>query len=237
MIERTNSTVGRRWAIGCGVVAGAVVLLAILSYCAVKWHHNSVVRYWQEREAAKIVDIVRAGKRESQLEMYDAEFLEHILKEQRCAALITGVVIWTSGVNEPRWHRLRELPNLASVDIYSCSDGEGILRSLNGAKSIKRLSIYKTRLKPGAMKSIAAFPSLVNLHLGSACDDVVPLPLKGHAGIETIWLEGIPVSSEWLSVLKSLPNLRTLNLLGTKTTPKTLERLRIALPRCEIVGG
>jgi hypothetical protein len=215
--------------IGCGIAIGLTAVIGTALIWMLAGDSSA------PRNNQLIGQIIAEGKL-ARLEIHDPELLDEVSKSPRCAALIGEICVWSHDLADSRWRRLRSLVNLASVEIYDSSNADPVLEQLRGCDHIRRISVYDTPLTSAGLKTIAAFPSLTELHLGAECLPASPEPLKGHKRLKRVWLEGLPITTEWIVVLQSLPSLELLDLLGTNVDPATLQKLRKLLPNCRMAG-
>jgi hypothetical protein len=213
------------------------VAIALLAGLMVHWVNRRMAeaseRQRIEQNAAQIVEIVEKNELVYQLPMHDAGFVEQIMQEPACAALIKGVAIWADDLEDPKWSLLARFPNLKAIMIYE-GKPEPLLASLRGKVRLEKLSLSKVPVTPTTMQFVASCPSLKKLHLFTARWEASPEPLRGHPAIETLWLEGFHLDAEWVEVLQTLPELRELDLKGSQLDARAIQDLKKALPRCNV---
>jgi hypothetical protein len=236
-MDSSNSDSSRNvWRLRLVFTLVAIFLILPLILFISWWKQKTDERKIFDDYAARIAEIVAKNEPEDQLPIHDAKFLEQIWRESKCVALIKGVVARSDDLDDPRWTLLARFPNLENLTIYDSRKSEILLNNLCGRVRLKRLSICKSPITNGTMKFIAASPSLRYLHLMMAgYNTATPEPLKGHEGIKTIWLEGVPITEEWVRVLQSLPRLKELDVKGSDLDARAKQDLEKALPRCKVM--
>lgn len=217
---------------GCGGIGVLVVIAgaALLQSCS----HATYERERQARQARLIAEIVDRGETIDQLPVHDADFLPQILREPRCAAKIEGMWIWTDSLGAPEWSLLPQFPRLTKIAVYDSSRVEKLLESIRGVRSLEMLNLIKVRMTEKGLVAIAGLPSLREFTLSYGFIEGSLLPLQGNAAIETIRLDGIPFTDEWLSVLATFRKLRQVDLTGISDNSESVARARSILSHCRI---
>lgn len=107
---------------------------------------------------------------------------------------------------------LKGLPNLRTLKLYCIDLTDSDMRHLARFSQLQSLNVSKTKITDAGLASLVRLRQLRDLRI--ACTEVT------DAGLEHI---------------KRLPELRSLYLKDTKVTDQGVQRLREALPDCEIV--
>mgnify|MGYP001014804129 CR=1 FL=1 len=225
---------GVRRAFGCGGVLLVLLLILIVARPLARFvsAHGDGQR---QTRLANLVDEIAGGGSIEQLPIHEAEFVERIWQTPGCAAKVKSIVVWAGDLADPRWAHLAQFPNLTEIVIYSCPDVDSLLGQLQGGLAgLQRLDFVTSQVSPTGMRLIRGFPSLRKVAFCPAFRAVDPSPLKGHAAIEAVRLDGVPVTDEWVNVLRSLPRLRNLDLWGEVTKGISVQDLKTALPNCTI---
>ena len=99
------------------------------------------------------------------------------------------------------------------------------------------LNVAGTKITNDGLKAIGGMKQLRRLHLEKTqIDDVGLQHLTGLAELEYLNLYGTKVTDAGIAKLAELKNLKKLYLWQSLATEKGLEELRLAMPKCEIVG-
>ena len=126
-------------------------------------------------------------------------------------------VLKLTGCNLADFPDLDEFANLVAVDNcfgYAKNETEmrEFLRAIAKCRSIQGLNLYESGVTDGGLAELAPLKNLANLELANNDD----------------------ISDEGIEYLKSFKSLKRLTLFGTRVTKNGIERLRAALPDCEI---
>lgn len=111
--------------------------------------------------------------------------------------------------------RLSALLYMVNFDADRCTPGDAITLGLRGAKRLEYLSLRYTELSDSGVKNLAGLPMLERLRL------------TGNAG----------VTDEGLIELAKCPSLKEVFVRWTGVTEEGAERLRQALPGCQVHTG
>jgi len=100
------------------------------------------------------------------------------------------------------------------------------------------LNLARTKVTDDGLKSVEGMTNLRKLHLeNTKVGDAGLAHLKGLSNLEYLNLYGTPVTDAGLAQLEGLKNLKSLFLWQTKVTPEGVDKLKKALPQCEINTG
>jgi hypothetical protein len=100
------------------------------------------------------------------------------------------------------------------------------------------LNLARTKVTDEGLKSVEGLTNLRKLHLeNTKIGDQGLAHLKGLINLEYLNLYATLVTDEGLANLEGLKNLHSLYLWQTKVTPEGVEKLKKALPKCEINTG
>lgn len=104
------------------------------------------------------------------------------------------------------------------------------LSTLSQMKELRCIALSFSRVSD--ISPLAELHDVDEIYLeGTDVEDLSPL--RNLAKLEMLWLDSTPVMD--LSPLHGLQNLKWLKLRDTRLTNQEVERLRAALPNCEIV--
>lgn len=156
--------------------------------------------------------------------------------------------------------QLRTLNNLLLVSAQWTMTSNKGLSSIEGIVSLRLLRLNWTPLTDDGLRHIERLPKLTMLYLSGTrvTDDVVKhikvldqlkalqlshtgitdagmAALKGFADLTHLGLDGTVVSDASVDVLSSFKSLKYLNIADTDLTLDARNRLREALPECEII--
>jgi Leucine-rich repeat (LRR) protein len=124
-------------------------------------------------------------------------------------------------------------PNLSFLTITDTRLSD--LRSLASLYNLRILDLQNTTVSDDSLRPISELLYLTSLDLE---DTQVRGPglraLSGLPRLDHLDLQGCPIEDGGLEYLKSFPALRYLQLQGTKVSREAVERLREALPKCDI---
>ncbi|MBN2380831.1 hypothetical protein JXM67_13615 [candidate division WOR-3 bacterium] len=139
---------------------------------------------------------------------------------------------------------LRNLTKLEELDLSGCfyMDHENLweeepleVRYIPKLPKLERLSLANTHLRDRSLKHISKLTNLIQLNLGNN-----PITDKGLKHLQKLTeltsldLSSTDVTDTGLVYLEGLTNLRELRLNSTDVTEEGVNRLRNALPECEI---
>lgn len=223
----------------CLVMGLGAVVFVVLGVLGRGWS----LQRQQERESKdrweRQVEEVKAG-RTTHLLWPEPLCLEEFVRDQpQVAAKITSVEFCIGKVSDERFGYLKQFPHLEQIDFYEVWEGADLfLTRIAGMESITSLSFCKTGLTGEGVRSVASFPNLKRLHIDYSWKEADLNPLRGHKGIETIGLDGVQPTTEWIAFMASLPNLRELDLEEDEPiSGSELLNLQKALPKVKIQRG
>jgi hypothetical protein len=136
---------------------------------------------------------------------------------------------------------LAQNTNLVEVDFNLVGDhvDDGKLADLAPvAQQVAALNLARTHVADDGLKAVEPLKNLRKLHLeNTKIGDAGLTHLKGLTSLEYLNLYGTQVTDSGLAELEGLKNLKTLYLWQTKVTPAGVEKLKQALPKCDINTG
>lgn len=131
--------------------------------------------------------------------------------------------------------------NLVEVDLNLVGDHvqDSQLELLSPLDSqVAVLNLGRTKVTDDGLKSLEGLKNLRKLHLENThIGDAGLAHLKNLTSLEYLNLYGTQVTDSGLAELEGLKNLRSLYLWQTKVTPAGVEKLKKAIPKCEINTG
>lgn len=144
-----------------------------------------------------------------------------------------GLSLNDTAVTDAGLPHLDGLPQLSSLDVRSTAVTDaGILHVLR-AHTISSLSIDASILTPEVATALTS-KSVYQLTLhGNAVQDALSL-LSSSTTLQHLMLDGDAVTDDCVPALTQLIGLKYLNLTNTRITRDGYDRLREALPGCEI---
>lgn len=136
---------------------------------------------------------------------------------------------------------LAQNTNLVEVDLNLNGDhvDDAFLAQLDPlSQQIHTLNLARTKVSDDGLKAIENFKNLRRLHLeNTKITDAGLTHLKNLTNLEYLNLYGTQVTDSGLSELEGLKNLRSVYLWQTKVTPDGAEKLKKALPQCQVNIG
>ena len=136
---------------------------------------------------------------------------------------------------------LAQNTNLVEVDLNLNGDhvDDGFLLQLQPLdQQIHTLNLARTKVSDDGLKAVENLKNLRRLHLeNTKITDAGLTHLKNLTNLEYLNLYGTQVTDSGLSELEGLKNLRALYLWQTKVTPDGVEKLKKALPQCQVNIG
>ena len=106
------------------------------------------------------------------------------------------------------------------------------------SQQVAVLNLARTKVTDEGLRSIEGLKNLRRLHLEhTKIGDAGLTHLKGLTNLEYLNLYGTQVTDSGLAELEGLKNLKALFLWQTKVTPAGVEKLKKALPKCDINTG
>ena len=136
---------------------------------------------------------------------------------------------------------LAQNTNLVEVDLNLNGDrvDDGFLAQLEPlSQQVHTLNLARTKVSDDGLKAIENLKNLRRLHLeNTKITDAGLTHLKTLTNLEYLNLYGTQVTDSVASELEGLKNLRALYLWQTKVTPDGVEKLKKALPQCQVNIG
>jgi hypothetical protein len=145
-----------------------------------------------------------------------------------------------AGIDLQDSHQMANLPGKSSIKVVRLvGSGSGQMPSLEEFRELEAVDLCFAGLYPDptrCLRSIARSPSLqgLNLYEAGVTDQALKelVPLRKLAYLELT--HNRDITDRGISHLESMKSLRRLGLYGTGVTKSGVERLRTALPQCEI---
>ncbi len=132
--------------------------------------------------------------------------------------LPTQLVLSGSELSPDSWNLLSRQSEVTWLDLAFSNIGKPqLVQWLEAASKLKRLSVEGTRVDASVVRTAAKLRSLVELDLSdcSIADNDLNA-LRGHPTLRTIWLTRTQVTDESLKILRTIPNLKSVDASGTK---------------------
>ncbi len=134
--------------------------------------------------------------------------------------------------------RLKELPELESLDLYGSRISDGGLRRVKELTQLKELSLDGTRVTDAELAYLTGLNGLRALVLrDTGITDAGLEYLEAIPTLERLNLAGTDVTDRGLMHLKRLTHLRWLSVDSTGVTTDGMNDLQQALPNCELGSG
>ena len=136
---------------------------------------------------------------------------------------------------------LAQNTNLLDVEFNLVGDhiDDGTLAALAPvSQQIESLNLARTKVTDDGLKAIEPLKNLQKLHLeNTKIGDAGLTHLKDLGSLEYLNLYGTAVTDSGLTQLEGLKNLKSIYLWQTKVTPAGVEKLKAALPKCDVNVG
>lgn len=111
------------------------------------------------------------------------------------------------------------------------------LSYLDGLTNLMGLQFFQCGIRDSNLAFLQKMPSLKSLGLQETqVSDSALIYLRNLGNLETLNLFHTRITDKSLDVLKDFTNLRVLDLRVTDVTPNGVEKLKIALPQCNVRG-
>ena len=153
---------------------------------------------------------------------------------------IQDLVLTASQLKTTNWQRLQVLDRLEWLEVSFSNvqdeDLNWLATKTEGrqlGQSIKRISVEGTAITQKLIARIAQLPNLEELDV-SLCpnvDDSALESLRNHPKLKILWLTKTKVTERCLPILKSLKNLATCDIQGTKISDAAWRKFASAHPR------
>jgi len=157
-------------------------------------------------------------------------------------------LLYVNGVTDVGLSQLQNMSTLEDLTIRSDSiTGEG-LSSFSRSKSLKRLVLAGQGLTVSSISFIKDLQQITELHIGGAVTNEMLWLLEGNKTLESLKISSaveLPGTSGGITVvnmvddmgiepLKSLRQLKSLDISSTRITKQGVDALQRAMPDCEI---
>ena len=130
---------------------------------------------------------------------------------------------------------LKGLTNLSTLGLEHTKISDAGLVHLKGLTSLKSLLLDKTKITDAGLVHLKELSKLTSLDFqDTKVTDAGLVHLKGLSKLTSLDFQDTKVTDAGLVHLKGLANLQRLNLYGTKVSNSGIEKLKKALPGCNI---
>jgi len=194
------------------IMVGGLALVVFIAY-----RGHSQEQLWNEQWVSKTKDSLRAGK-QSYVYFYCTSGTDKMVSEFAGMPEIESLNFNLTDLTDAGVQEIARLPNLSQLTLYGGNPrvGNEGLQFLAGHKSIKNLALVNIEVTDEGLQTLASLPALTDLTLYRESHREVRLT---DAAVER-------------KVGKV--GLKKLNISGGWMSGAALERLRKALPDCEI---
>ena len=128
------------------------------------------------------------------------------------------------------------MQELKDLDVSSTAVGNAGVENVSAAPRLSKLNLYSTKVDDGAIDAILKMPKLTWLNLdNTGVTDEGVAKLNQMKKLEFLHLGRTVITDASLATLEQLTTLKTLHISRTKITAEGAEKLKKALPDCEIV--
>ena len=130
---------------------------------------------------------------------------------------------------------LNPLNNLKTVYLYRTQiEGPGLIH-LSGLNQLEHLALGRSRLGDEGLEHISRIRGLISLRLDNTkVTDSAVARLAKLQNLETLTLNNTDITDKSLTSLQNLKRLKQLGLAGTRITPEGAQRIKLALPKCNV---
>lgn len=142
--------------------------------------------------------------------------------------------------NEDSLNLLADLPSLKGVLLDGCGLTGAVLRRLPRCGSLKMLVLDSNRITDSALAHLSKAKNLRELSLGSnhkISDAGIRNLRLDHLQLESLVLDRTGITDASIPELAKATKLKVLDVRWTRITPAGLNRLRHALPNCDVYGA
>jgi Leucine-rich repeat (LRR) protein len=130
---------------------------------------------------------------------------------------------------------LGTLKSLENLDLTYCPVRDNSLDTIGRFTELAYLSIHGTLVTSKGLANLTALQALVTLDVSCTQidDDCIP-HLAKLKNLRSLTLAGTAITNRGLEQLAAMGQLRSLDLVNTSTSAEGTEKLRRALPKCQI---
>jgi serine/threonine protein kinase len=133
---------------------------------------------------------------------------------------------------------IKGLTNLRKLNLQNTGISDAGLAHLKGLTQLNDLALhYNKRVSDAGLEHLKDLKGLRSLHLEftGITDVALEQTVKGWARLEQLNLAATRVSDTGIQHLQGLKDLRNLTVIGTRVTEAGAQKLKSALPNCNIV--
>jgi hypothetical protein len=130
---------------------------------------------------------------------------------------------------------LPSLTGLKELDLTSTAADDETLRSVGRIKSLRTLSLSGTKVGDAGLSELKELTNLRELYLaGIPMTDAGLAQLENMQNLEVLDVSNTNMSGAALAPLERFAKLRLLHVIGTQVRGEDIEKLKRALPTCQI---
>jgi hypothetical protein len=161
---------------------------------------------------------------------------ERILRPVAGHARLRTVALKGPGVTDAALVDAAQLPALNRAVFERSRITDDGLANLRAASWLQVLMICKTPITGDGLVHLVSLPRLTDLNLsGTSFGDRQVALLPQFNSLISLWLIDTQVTDSGLTTLRQCKKLKTVHLSGSRVTLEGVERLRRALPNCNVM--
>ena len=131
---------------------------------------------------------VRDGQ--SVITVTDPEQMVQLIEDEQAKENVNYVTFSTADLNDPRFHRVSELPQLETLVFHRCQNGAEVLESVQIVESLRQLSFESTRLDGDDVRALVQLKQLERIRFQNT---------MSHDEIEQLRALMPEVEIEWIA--------------------------------------
>lgn len=157
--------------------------------------------------------------------------LRHLLDLPR----LEWLNLYQTGVGDMGLAHLRRFPRLQQLPIGATRITDAGLAVLKDFPELRYLGLRANPISDEGLRHLAPLRHLTGLHLGEThVTDAGLHHLAGLAQLERLWLQDVAITDASVDVLTRWQRLQELHLRGTQISAAGAQRIRHALPGCDL---
>jgi len=164
------------------------------------------------------------------LQIDDLSYIKHL-------TTLKSLVLRNTNITDEALKDLKDLPSLRVLSLFKTEITDAGVDELLPLTSLTSLVVADTNITSVGLKKLSTMTSLTSLNVSGLQitdqDFKELLPLNKSLKSLVIW--GTDITDASLKNLISFTSLTMLNLRRSKLTPKTINKLKKALPKCSVI--
>lgn len=157
--------------------------------------------------------------------------LRHLLELPR----LEWLNLFQTGVGDAGLSHLRRFPRLQHLPLGATRITDAGLAVLKDFPELRYLGLRANQISDEGLLHLAPLRRLTGLHLGEThVTDAGLRHLAGCGQLERLWLNDLAITDASVDLLTGWQRLQELHLRGTQVSAAAVQRLRDALPGCNL---